>query len=272
MAVELKLETVTPKKVLIIVAHPDDIEFGSGGSVAAWTDAGAEVVYVIVTNGASGSNEATMMRDTLIPLREAEQNAAAAIVGVHDVRYLGYPDGTLQPTLELRRDLTRIIRETKPDRVVIMDPTTVLIQQEDFDYINHPDHRAAGEAALYAVFPSSETRPIFPELLAEGLEPHKVRELYFNIPINANVAVDISEQIDRKIRSLLCHKSQIGEEVVEMVKGWSARSGQEVGVPFAETFRVMRLVRDEMPPPPADAASTDETETNLAPHAETVPA
>ena len=161
-----------PIKILVIVAHPDDIEFGVGGSVAAWTAAGHEVTYVIVTDGSAGSNAKDVDLGALVRQRELEQLEAAGIVGVHDVRFLGYKDGELQPDIELRRDLTRIIREVQPYRVVIMDPTAVMISMESSDYINHPDHRAVGEASLYAIFPSAETRPIFPELLDEGLEPH----------------------------------------------------------------------------------------------------
>ena len=161
------------------MAHPDDIEFGTGGQVARWTDAGHRVVYCLVTDGGAGSNETNVDHADLVARRQQEQLKAADIVGVDDVRFLGYADGTLQPTLELRRDLTRIIRELKPYRVLIMDPTRCCFSATSrSDYINHPDHRAAGEAALYAVFPSAETRPIFPELLDEGYEPHHVSELY----------------------------------------------------------------------------------------------
>lgn len=169
----------TPSRILVIAAHPDDIEFGAAGSIARWTGEGAQVTYCIVTDGAAGSNDPNVKREDLIRIRREEQIAAAAVVGVHDVRFLGYPDGTLQHTLELRRDLTRLIRELRPYRVLCFDPTVVFVGVPEFgDYINHPDHRAAAEGAIYAVFPSAETRPIFPELLDEGLEPHHVTEVY----------------------------------------------------------------------------------------------
>jgi len=156
------------------------------------------------------------------------------------VRYLDYADGMLQPTLDLRRDLTRLIREIRPQRVVINDPTTVLVQgDEGMNYINHPDHRAGAEAALYAVFPSAESRPIFPELLAEGFEPHHVEELYMMLSEGANIAVDISSVHDRKIQALLSHRSQIGEDAADFVTKFDAEAGKEVGVEFAEVFRVM---------------------------------
>ena len=148
--------------IMVTAAHHDDIEFGVAGSVARWIrDEGATVTYVIITDGGSGSNDPSLTRAEIVALRRKEQLEAAARVGVCDVRFLGYPDGSLQASLELRRDLTRIIRETKPYRVVCQDPTTVFVRSQ---YINHPDHRAAGEATLYAVFPSAETRPIFPRI------------------------------------------------------------------------------------------------------------
>ena len=140
-----------PSRVLIIVAHADDIEFGIAGTVARWTDAGTQVTYCIVTDSSSGSNDPTVDRDALAVLRQQEQMAAAAAVGVTDVRFLGYRDGTLTPTLDLRRDLTRVVRDVRPQVVVTFDPRTIYTR--DLTYINHPDHRAVREAANYAVFP-----------------------------------------------------------------------------------------------------------------------
>lgn len=227
-----------PQRVLVIAAHPDDIEFGVAGTVAKWTDAGVQVTYCLVTDGAAGSNKPDADLAALVRQRHDEQCEAAAIVGVHDVRFLGYADGALQPTLELRRDLTRLIREVKPDIVVVQDPTTVFVG--DF-YINHPDHRAAGEAAVYAVFPSAGTRPIFPELLAEGYEPHEVSELWLNLDLDGQHRVDITDQIERKLQSLLCHKSQLGPEVADMVRGWDRENGKAQGYTYAEGFKVMKL-------------------------------
>jgi LmbE family N-acetylglucosaminyl deacetylase len=230
-----------PLRILVIAAHPDDIEFGAAGSVARWADEGAHVTYCLVTDGAAGSNDPNADPETLRRTREQEQREAAAIVGVSDVRFLGYADGTLQPTIELRRELTRLIRALKPTRVVCQDPTMVFGGD---NYINHPDHRAAGEAALYAVFPSAETRPIFPELLAEGFEPHHVDELYLLFASTSNLHVDITGSIDRKVASLLCHRSQVGAEVEQWVREWAAEGGKAAGVPFAESFRVMTFRRD----------------------------
>ena len=164
-------------RILGIFAHPDDAEFTCAGSAALWASQGAQITYVVVTAGGAGSNDPNQDLDELVRVRQAEQTAACAVLGVQEVLFLGYPDGTLEPTLDLRRALTRIIRRLKPDRVVCGDPSVMFYGN---DYINHPDHRAAAEAALYAVFPSAPTRPIFPELLAEGLDPHQVKEVYLS--------------------------------------------------------------------------------------------
>lgn len=236
-----------PINIVVTAAHHDDIEFGAAGSVARWVREGAIVTYVIITDGGSGSNDPDVAYEDLVALRREEQMKAAAAVGVEDVRFLGYPDGTLQPTLELRRDLTRIIREVKPYRVVCQDPTTVFAW--DF-YINHPDHRAAGEATVYAVFPSAETRPIFPELLEEGYEPHKVGELYMDLTANPTHFMDISGTMEVKIESLRAHVSQIkeGEEAEKGALKWiregNAEGGKKVNVEYAEFFRVMKFDRE----------------------------
>jgi LmbE family N-acetylglucosaminyl deacetylase len=246
-----RLKPVEPLKepinILVTAAHHDDIEFGVAGSVARWVQEGAIVTYVIITDGGAGSNEPGVVREQLVERRRHEQMMAAAAVGVEDVRFLGYPDGTLQPTLDLRRDLTRIIREVKPYRVVTPDPTTMFVWDS---YINHPDHRAAGEATVYAVFPSAETRPIFPELLAEGYEPHKVSELYLDFSFQATHYVDISATIDKKIEALRQHVSQLGEGeafengAAKWIKDGNAEWGQKVGVEYVEFFRVMRFNRE----------------------------
>jgi LmbE family N-acetylglucosaminyl deacetylase len=145
----------------------------------------------------------------------------------------------LQPTLELRRELTRLIRQIRPQIVATSDPTMVITP--DNTYINHPDHRASSEAALYATFPSAETRPIFPELLDEGLEPHKVNYLYLNFSMAGNLVVDITDVIEKKEAALLCHKSQVGEDALKFVREFSEMIGKESGFKYAETFRVLTL-------------------------------
>jgi LmbE family N-acetylglucosaminyl deacetylase len=234
-----------PYHIVVCAAHHDDIEFGLAGSVAQWIkEEGATVTYIIITDGGSGSNEPDLTREYIVNMRREEQLVAAAAVSVTDVRFLGYPDGTLEATIDVRRDITRIIRETKPYRVVIQDPTTVFVRS---GYINHPDHRAAGEASLYAVFPSSETRPIFPELLEEGYEPHKVGELYMNLSMEATHYNDITTTIDDKVNSLRAHVSQLGEgeDFENGARKWIVQSnrdgGKMVGVEYAEYFKVMKF-------------------------------
>ncbi len=233
-------EYVAPRCVLVIVPHADDVDFGVAGSVARWIEEGAKVTYCVVTDNSAGSNDPDADLETLSQTREEEQRAAARVLGVTDLRFLGYPDGVLQPTLELRRDLTRLIREVKPDRVVCLDPSTLFAGDR---YVNHPDHRASGEAAIYAVFPSAGTRPIFPELLDEGYEPHNVSELYMMLSNEPNTYVDISKWIDRKIEALLCHQSQVGPDVGDWIRERNREMGKAGGCEYAESFRVIRFDR-----------------------------
>jgi LmbE family N-acetylglucosaminyl deacetylase len=238
-------------RILGVFAHPDDPEFSMGGSAAIWADQGHHVYYCIVTDGSSGSNDPNQDLAELVTLRQTEQRAAAAILGVTDVIFLGYRDGTLEPTIALRRELTRLIRQLKPDRVVSGDPNAFFYGDE---YVNHADHRAAAEAAITAVFPSAPTRPIFPELLAEGYEPHQVKELYItNTEAGSIVHVDITSAIDRKIEALRCHKSQLDPGDGAWIRNWAAQDGKAAGLEYAESFRVMRLVREPeggaAPPP-----------------------
>jgi LmbE family N-acetylglucosaminyl deacetylase len=230
-------------RILGIFAHPDDAEFTCGGSAAVWAAEGAQITYVVITNGAAGSNDPNQNLEELIRIREAEQRAACAVLGVRDVIFLGYPDGTLQPTIELRRELTRIIRQLKPDRVISGDPTAVFYSN---DYINHPDHRAAAEATIYAVFPSAVTRPIFPELLAEGYEPHQVKEVYISgDAAQVNTYIDISSTLERKIEALRCHKSQLDPGDGQWIRDWATETGKAGNLEYAEAFRVMKLVNQE---------------------------
>ena len=236
--------TTEPLRILCIYAHPDDAEFGIGGSVARWADEGAEVIYCVITNGAAGSNDPNQDIAALVRTREAEQRAAAAVLGVRQVLFLGHPDGSLEPTLTLRRELTRLIRQLRPQRVVSGDPTAVFYGD---DYINHPDHRAAAEATLYAVFPSAVTRPIFADLLTEGYEPHQVRELYISGAVQPNTHIDISATLERKIEALGCHKSQLEIGDGKWIRDWAAEDGKAAGLAAAEAFRVMKLVQEAVP-------------------------
>lgn len=193
-------------RILVVMAHPDDPEFAAGGTIAHWTQEGHEVIYCLATRGDKGSDDPTMHPERLAAIREAEQHAAAAILGVREVLFLNYLDGTLEPNLSLRRDIVRVIRRYRPEIVVTMDPQTLIRGDR---YINHNDHRAIGLATLDAIFPAAGNPLYFPELLQEGLEPHRVREVYLATTEHANHWVDITDTFDRKLAALRCHASQI---------------------------------------------------------------
>ncbi len=224
------------QRAMVITAHPDDAEFTVAGTVARWVRDGQEVIYVICTDGSRGSNDPNVEPAALAITRKAEQDAAARVLGVNEVVYLDYEDGTLEPTLSLRRDLTRTIRRYRPRIVVCPDPTMRFYGN---DYLNHPDHRAAGDAALDAVFPSAGTRYIFPELLAEGLEPYDVKEVYIHGHPTPNQWIDISGTIECKIAALEQHKSQVGgwEGLGEGIRAWAKEAGAGQGMAFAEAFK-----------------------------------
>ena len=230
-------ENGIPESAMVVVAHPDDAEFTVAGTVAIWTGAGCRVTYVICTDGNTGSHEPGMTREKLAEIRRAEQRAACATLGVGEVVFLGYDDGQLQPTLDLRRDLVRAIRQHKPEVLITWDPTTVLISDE---YINHPDHRAAAQAALDAVAPASAMPLLWPETGAS----HRVRQVYIFGAEPANTWVDVTEAMERKIAALRQHASQMGDwDPTDMVKEWGAESGQEKGLTYAENYRVITLER-----------------------------
>ncbi len=223
---------------MVIIAHPDDAEFSSAGTIARWTHEGYRVIYVICTDGSRGSNDPDMPPDIITPIRHAEQLEAAGVLGVQEVVFLNHEDGTLEPTLELRRELTRLIRYYRPDIVISGDPTRHFQRNV---YINHPDHRAAAEAALYAIFPSAVTRFIFPELLKENLEPHKVSEVFLYGSPESDTCVDISETIHLKIRALQKHCSQVKSEYADQrTREWNGEIGRKHGCDYGEEYR--RLV------------------------------
>jgi LmbE family N-acetylglucosaminyl deacetylase len=228
-----------PEKVLVIVAHPDDPEFGAAGTVAKWTAAGAEVVYVIVTDGSKGSAEPNMTKEKLIALREKEQQAAAKIVGVSEVVFLGQPDGEIKNTYELREMVVRQIRAHKPDVVITHDPMT----RYGDDFLNHTDHRVVGDTVLDSVFPLARDRLNFPEHEAEGLEPHKALDVFLIFTTEPNYWVDVSDTIDLKIKALCQHKSQIGEpdKLEERIRERAQRRAEKVSFEYAETFRRVQL-------------------------------
>ncbi len=229
--------------VLVVMAHPDDAEFGCGGTIARWASAGKEINYVLCTSGDKGSGDPNAVPYQLAKTRRAEQVAAAHALGAHEVVFLGYEDGVLRNTLELRRDIVRQIRRFRPDAVICQDPT---MRFGGNRYLNHPDHRAAGDACLDAVYPSARDPHVFPELLIEDLLPHKVREVFMSTQQNADLWIDITACFERKLEGLRQHTSQVGdrfEQVVERIKERSRQLAKAQGLDFeyAEGYRYFRL-------------------------------
>lgn len=229
------------QRILVIAAHPDDVDFGCAGTIATWTDAGLEVSYCIATNGDAGGFDPAVPRSAIAGIRQDEQRKAAAAVGVTDVEFLGYPDGQLVVSIALRRDITRAIRRARPDRVVVQSP------QRDLRniYGSHPDHQAAGEAALCAIYPDARNPYAHPELLAEGLEAHTVREVWVaSFNDRADHYVDITDTFHRKIAALRAHASQTAHmtNLEERIRSWGALQAKAAGLPdgrLAEGYLVL---------------------------------
>lgn len=224
---------------MVIIAHPDDAEFTVAGTVAAWVEAGCRVTYTLCTDGNAGSHEPGMTRQKLAEIRRTEQRAACAILSVSDVVFLGHDDGQLQPTLQLRRELVGVIRQYRPEVVITGDPTQLFAGDA---YINHPDHRAAAQAALDAVAPATAMPLLWPEAGA----PHRVQRVYVHGNERPNVWVDITHTIERKIAALRQHVSQLGDwDPAEMIRSWAAETGRENGLACAESFRIIMLERPD---------------------------
>jgi LmbE family N-acetylglucosaminyl deacetylase len=228
----------TLERVLVVTAHPDDVDFGAAGSVATFTDQGIDVTYCIVTDGAAGGSDVRVSRAEMAEIRRAEQTAAAKVVGVTDVIFVGYPDGRVEANLALRRDLSRVIRQTRPQRVITQSPD----RNYQLIYASHPDHLATGEAALCAVYPDARNPFAHPELLdEEGLEPWTVSEVWLMERSGQDRFVDITDAIDRKIEALLCHGSQHADQswLEPLLRGWAATTAETAGWPegrLAEGF------------------------------------
>jgi LmbE family N-acetylglucosaminyl deacetylase len=226
------------ERILVITAHPDDVDFGVAGSVATWTDAGLQVTYCLVTDGEAGGSDRSVSRAEMAELRRAEQTAAAKVVGVEDLVFLGYPDGRVEPTLDVRRDVSRVIRQVRPHRVVTQSPD----RNYERIYASHPDHLAAGEAALCAVYPDARNPFAHPELLDdEGLEPWSVQETWLMAAGAPNRFVDVTDTFDRKIDALRSHASQHSDwdPIAEMIRGWLTATAKLAGFPegrLAEGF------------------------------------
>lgn len=232
------------ERILVVTAHPDDVDFGAGGTVAGWTDAGIEVTYCIVTDGDAGGFDPAVPRSEIPRIRREEQVSAGKVLGVHDVRFLGYRDGELTVTHSLRRDISRVIRQVRPQRMLIQSP------ERNWNRLpaSHPDHMAAGEAAIFAIYPDARNPFAHPTLLNdEGLADWTVHEVWvFGTP-TPNHWVDITDQFDRKIEALRAHESQTAhmDDLVDRVGGWMRMQAADAG--FAEGRLAEAFMRVDVP-------------------------
>ena len=227
-------------RILVVTAHPDDVDFAAAGSVAVWTGRGIEVSYCIATDGDAGGSDQSISRPEMAAIRREEQLLAARAVGGTDVTFLGFADGRVQPSLELRAAISRVIRTVRPDRVVAQSPERSWTRI----YASHPDHLATGEAAACAVYPDARNPFAFPELLAEGLVEHTVPELWIMATERANRVVDATDVYDRKLAALKSHASQVGDgdHLDGLLRGWMGGTALAAGLPegrLAEAFHVV---------------------------------
>ncbi len=227
-------------RILVVTAHPDDVDFGAAGSVAVWTERGVEVSYCIVTDGDAGGSDRSISRAEMAAVRREEQLVAAQTVGVTDVTFLGFPDGMVTASLDLRRAIAAVIRRVRPDRVVTQSPE----RNWSRIYASHPDHLAAGEAAACAVYPDARNPFAFPELLEEGLEPHIVPELWIMATERADRVVDATGVFERKLAALRSHRSQVGDgdHLEDLLRSWMSGTALAAGLregSLAESFQVV---------------------------------
>ncbi len=234
------LEDSAIERVLVVTAHPDDVDFGAAGTIATWTRAGIEVTYCVVTDGDAGGFDPNVPRTEIPTIRRAEQEAAAKAVGVSDVRFLGYTDGELTVTHELRRDISRVIRQVRPQRMLIQSP------ERNWNRIqaSHPDHLAAGEAAIQAVYPDARNPFAHPGLLADGLADWAVPEVWVMAHATPDWYVDITDTFETKIEALTAHESQTAhfEDLAGFLREWGRRNAELAGLPegrLAEAFKVV---------------------------------
>ncbi|MGC8855222.1 MAG: PIG-L deacetylase family protein [Anaerolineae bacterium] len=228
----------SPQNILVILAHPDDPEFFCGATLARWARAGHRITYCLLTCGDKGFNDSSpkdLTPDELCRIRHEEQNAAAQVIGVQAVHFLDQADGYLIPDLNLRREVVRQIRRFRPDVLVTCDPQNLFASYG----LNHPDHRAAGQVVLDAVFPAAGNAAYFPELLAEGLAPHMPREIWVSLTQQPNITLDVTDTWPIKLEALLCHKTQIGdrEKFLERMKARRTEDSSEENPRYEEKFR-----------------------------------
>jgi len=227
------------KRALVVVAHPDDIDFGSAGTIAALTRRGVDVAYCLVTSGDAGGDDSTHTKEERVAIREAEQTAAAGEVGVTNLTFLRWPDGQVEPTLLLRREIARVIRTHKPDLVITQSPE----RNWERIFASHPDHLATGEATMRAVYPDARNPHAFPELVREGFAPHTVWAVWLS-SAQPTMVVDITKTFKRKYAALARHQSQVGhrDDLKPMLKAWARKTAKEAGLGkgrLAEGFKVV---------------------------------
>jgi len=224
-------------KVMVVTPHPDDAEIGAGGTIASWVRQGREVIYVVCTNGDKGSSNPDMTSERLAKIREQEQREATKLLGISEVIFLGQPDGGLEDTPAFRGELVRLIRKHRPDVVMTADPYR--------RYLWHRDHRITSIVTLDAIFPYARDHLSYPEHIAEGLAPHKVKEVYFWGSEEPDTFIDITEAFSLKLDALMCHASQVGQRA-GVLKQWveerAAQVGQSQGIPLAEAFRRIEII------------------------------
>ena len=228
------------KRALVVMAHPDDVDFGSGGTVARLTRDGVHVSYCLVTSGDAGGDSSRSTPEERAVTREAEQRAAAEELGVSELTFLRFGDGRVEVTLELRKAIARVIRQSRPDLVICQSPE----RNYERIFASHPDHLAAGEATLRAVYPDARNPHAFPELLAEGLEPHAVKTVWLASSVDPTMIVDVTKTIDRKLAALRRHASQVGDrdDLETMVRHWARTTAKRFGLKkkrLAESFKVV---------------------------------
>ena len=230
---------MTRYRALVVTAHPDDLEFGCGGTIAAWADEGADVTICIVTDGATGTQDRTLMGAPLAKIREQESRRAAKVLGATTVEWLGKPDGYVEYSLDLRRDIARAFRRHRPHRYVVMDPTPTIEDR----FVNHPDHRAVALASLDVTLTAGTTPGHFPELLDEGLEPWRGRRSTARaVPATGPRVADVTATIDRKIEALTCHASQVGDDfatIAEWIRTRARDEGARAGFDYGESFHII---------------------------------
>ena len=231
------------KRILVVMAHPDDCDFGAGGTIAHWTAKGIDVSYCIITNGDQGGEESGIPLEEMPKVRQKEQRDAGRALGVTSIQFLNHRDGWLMPSIELRKEIVREIRRAKPDRMVIQSP------ERNWDRIgaSHPDHLAAGETAIQAVYPDARNPFAFTDLRAEGFEPWRVREVWVTGSPNPNHFVDITDTFDKKMAALRAHVSQTAhnKELENMVRGWGERNAQSQGLAEGRIAEIFKIVNTD---------------------------